>query len=62
VLAEQEAERPAPVEGGSTAPAHESVNPEEVRRVLENPRVAQVVDVFKGHIVAIKKDGAEASS
>lgn len=37
-------------------PFYASVNPEEARRALADPRIARVVDVFKGRIADIRHD------
>lgn len=37
-------------------PFYDSVNPEEARRALGDPRIARVVDVFKGRIADIRHD------
>ena len=53
---------PAPKreEGQATIPRGGSVSAEEAKQALEDPHVAQVVDVFKGRIVAVRH-GAEPS-
>jgi hypothetical protein len=58
---EYDAEAPPPREARPalrrTTPAAGRVSEEEVRAALSDPHVAKVVDVFKGRIVDVKRDG-----
>ncbi|MFP6581182.1 MAG: DNA polymerase III subunit gamma/tau [Candidatus Hydrogenedentota bacterium] len=46
---------PVAQESDDEAPVSESINPEARRKALEDPALANVVDVFKGRIVDIQK-------
>ena len=58
------AARPAPPakEEKKAARPSPAVNPEEARAALADPKIAKVVDVFKGRIVDIKQDEPEPSA
>lgn len=61
----REAEQgPAPAAGvknGASVPFYPSVNPEEARTALEEPHIAEVLEVFKGRIAEIRHAPSPAS-